>query len=319
MSGTVIVVGVGGFVGRHLADALVGRGYRVLGVSRSGAPVPGCDLVVPIERFGELPDRTETVALFHVAAHRYDATAFQSAQSEILSVNSALAERVYAFCVERGIREVRLASSSAVYPAGTPIMDDGVPLDLNAPPYPGEAFYAWSKRWTEIIARLHAERHGINTIAFRLSNPYGPYDATTTAAAHVAPAFVMKALSDAPNFEVMGDPAAVERDFIYAGDVAEVFVRSLDLVGRNDAFNLCTGSTVSLLTLARTALAAAGVDKPIVSVGGGTGAGAGVSVRRLRGDRVRDAFGVTPTPLLDGLKSTIDWYRHALAEHTPQR
>lgn len=314
MSRTVIVTGASGFIGRHLGDALVARGHRVIGVNRSGAPVPGCDITVALDRMGELPALPADTALFHVAAYRYDAAAFQTAQSEILAVNSELANRVYRFCVERGIREVRMASSSAVYPAGLPVMDDAQPVDLNAPPYPGEAFYAWSKRWSETVARLHAERYGIATVAFRLSNPYGAYDATELSAAHVAPAFVIKALSDSPAFEVMGDPAAVERDFIYAGDVAEVFVRSLDWSGRSDAFNLCTGATVSLKTLAETVLAVAGVDKPIIGTGAGGGSvGAGVSVRRLTGERVREAFGVTPTPLADGLKPTIDWYRHALA------
>ncbi|WP_353862030.1 NAD(P)-dependent oxidoreductase [Azospirillum formosense] len=313
MSRTVIVVGASGFVGRHLVDALVARGHRAIGVNRSGAPVPGCERTVAFDRLSDLPSLPGDTALFHVAAYRYDAQAFQTAQSDILAVNSALANRVYAFCVERGIREVRLASSSAVYPANVPVMDDSQPVDLNAPPHAGEAFYAWSKRWSETVARLHAERFGISTVAFRLSNPYGAYDATELSAAHVAPAFVIKVLSDSPTFEVLGNPAAVERDFIYAGDVAEVFVRSLDWSGRSDAFNLCTGATVSLLTLAETVLAVAGVDKPIVSTGGN--AGAGVSVRRLTGERLREAFGVVPTPLADGLKPTIDWYRHALARN----
>ena len=66
------------------------------------------------------------------------------------------------------------------------------------------------------MAGLHAERFGISTLSFRLTNPFGPYDATDPAAAHVAAAFVMRALEPGEVFALRG--AHVERDFLYAGD-----------------------------------------------------------------------------------------------------
>lgn len=309
MSRTVIVVGATGFIGRNLCRAAAERGLRVIGVSRSGdTAVEGCERVIALDGMDRLAPLPADTALFHVAAARYDATRFQDMQVETLNANAELATRIYAFCAAHGIREVRLASSSGVYPAGVAVMDDAVPLDLNAPPHKGEAFYAWSKRWSEIVATLYAERFGISTVAFRLSNPYGPFDSTDLKAAHVAPAFVMKALSDSPSFELLGNPDA-ERDFIYAGDVADVFLRSLDWQGRSDVFNLCTGETTSMRVLAETALKAAGADKPIVLAG----TPGGIAVRRLTADRLRAAFGIERfTPLLDGLTKTAEWYRHAL-------
>lgn len=308
MSRTIIIVGATGFIGRNLCRAAAERGHRVIGVSRSGGGAEGCERVVALDALEGIETPADA-ALFHVAAARYDAAGFQQMQVETLNANVALANRIYAFCAERGVREVRVASSSGVYPAEATVMDDSLLLDLNAPPHKGEAFYAWSKRWTEVVGQLYAERFGVNTIAFRLSNPYGPYDSTDLRAAHVAPAFAMKAISSAPAFEILGNPNA-ERDFIYVGDVAEVFLRSLEFQGRNDAFNLCTGETTSMRRLAETALLAAGVDKPIVL----SGAPGGVAVRRLTADRLRDAFGISQfTPLLDGMRETIAWYRHVLA------
>ncbi len=110
----------------------------------------------------------------NVAAQRYDADKFETAQSDMLTGNAEIANRLYRFCLTKGIREVRAASSVAVYPAACDPLDDARPVDLNAPPNPNEAFYAWSKRWSEVVADLHAERYGIHTISFRLSNPYGP-------------------------------------------------------------------------------------------------------------------------------------------------
>ena len=203
-----------------------------------------------------------------------------------------------------------MASSVAVYPAGLPLMDDAAPVDLNAAPHPNEAFYAWSKRWGEITAGLYAERYGVATVAFRLSNPYGPFDAVDPAAAHVLPAFVMRALEPGDRFALRGDPY-VERDFIYVQDVVEVFEKSLAWRGRNDAFNLCRGETTTLYDLAHAVLRAAGARKTIETEA--DFAPAAVRVRRSANRRVREAFGLESfTSLDDGLKATADWYRGAL-------
>src|SRR5207244_5414250 len=97
------------------------------------------------------PVQSDAVVV-NLAAYRYDATSFALAQSAILLGNSAIPPAVYGFCAKRGIIEVRLASSVAVYPADAHVLDDEQPVDLNAPPHPGEAAYAWSKRWSEICA-----------------------------------------------------------------------------------------------------------------------------------------------------------------------
>ncbi len=113
-----------------------------------------------------------------------------------------------------------------------------------------------------MIADLHAERYGIHTISFRLSNPYGPHDSTDPRKAHVLPAFVMRALAPGERFEIKGNPL-VERDFIYVGDVVDVFTRSLEMRETSDALNLCRGETTTLLDLARTILEVAGEDRPV--------------------------------------------------------
>jgi nucleoside-diphosphate-sugar epimerase len=142
----------------------------------------------------------------------------------------------------------------------------------------------------------------------RLSNPYGPYDSTNPAKAHVAPAFVMKALSAEPVFEIRGD-ASVARDFTYVGDVVEVIERTLCWRGRHETFNLCTGRTTTLRELAETVMRIAGVEKPIRA--GAPGA-FGPAKRISRGERIRAATGIEFRTLEDGLRPTVEWYRHAL-------
>ena len=112
----------------------------------------------------------------------------------------------------------------------------------NTWPHAGEAAYAWSKRWGEIVAELWHRRAGVNSTDLGLTNPYGPYDTLDEAEAHVATAFVIRALSDVAEFEVRGDPEA-ERDFVFAGDVADAFVASPTLRGMRKSVNCAAGAT----------------------------------------------------------------------------
>lgn len=307
----VVLVGASGFVGRHIAQALAGRVETLIGVTGQSRLAPGCTTVIPLAELASLPPLPTDTAVIHVGAYRYDAGRFGLAQSDILLNNVELNTRVYHFCAERQIKEVRLASSVAVYEAGLAVMDDADPVNLNASPNPGEAFYAWSKRWSETIAPLYAERFGINSVVFRLSNPYGAYDSVTLTKAHVAPAFVMKALNDDPVFAIKGDPM-VERDFIYAGDVAEAFVRSLAWRRRNEAYNLCTGHSTTLMDLASTVLKVAGRQKPIEA---GQPGAFGPAKRVSTSQRIRDALGLEFASLAEGMAPTVAWYGKEWERH----
>lgn len=304
---TVVVVGASGFVGRNLVAHLAGRVPRLIAVSPSGQSVPGATESARFDALEALSVPADAIVV-NVAAQRYDADKFETAQSDLLTGNAEIANRLYRFCLTKGIREVRAASSVAVYPAASDPLDDARAVDLNAPPNRNEAFYAWSKRWSEVIADLHAERYGIHTLSFRLSNPYGPHDSTDPRKAHVLPAFVMRALAPGERFEIKGNPL-VERDFIYVGDVVDVFARSLEMRETSDALNLCRGETTTLLDLARTILEVAGENRPVHAPDTATH---GVLARRSTNRRLRERFGLSSfTGLADGLRPTIAWYREA--------
>lgn len=314
MAEAIVVFGGSGFVGRNLIARLAPSGARLISVSLTGAHVAGASESHAIDRLADVPNLPGDTVVVNVAAHRYNAERFDRAQSEILLANAALVEKIYAFCLDRGVTEVRAASSVAVYPAGLDILDDSVPVDLNRLPNPNETFYGWSKRWSEVLARLYADKYGIATLSFRISNVYGPFDSTDIGNAHVLPAFVMRALRPAPNFEIKGNPD-IERDFIYVSDVCEIFEASLAWRGRTDAMNLCTGRTTSLRDLARTILKLIGVERPLVTNAPAVQA---VAVRCSTNRRLCEAFGKTTfVSLEEGLRQTLDWYRHELSPSRP--
>ncbi len=313
MPDAVVIFGATGFVGRNLVARLAGRTGRIVAVSRGGGAVAGADECVAMDRLADISALPSDTVVIDVAAQRYDAGRFDMAQSDILTANVEIANAVYRFCVQRGLREVRAASSVAVYPAGLAVLDDRRPIDLNAPPNPNEAFYAWSKRWGEILAGLHRDRFGISTVSFRLSNPYGPHDSTDIAHAHVLPAFVMRALTPGNSFVIKGSPS-VQRDFIYVDDVCDVLETSLGWVGRTAAMNLCTGRTNTLYELAETILALLGDKRPIIA---GDANVQGVAARVSTNGAIVEATGKTHfASLSEGLGPTLRWYADALANRS---
>ena len=313
MPEALVIFGATGFIGRNLVARLVGKAARIIAVSRSGAAVPGANQCVAFDRLDDIIPLPADTTVINLAAQRYDAGRFALAQSDILTANVEIINTVYRFCIQRGLREVRAASSVAVYEAGLPILDDTAPIELNAAPHPGESFYAWSKRWGEISAGLHRDRFNISTVSFRLSNPYGPYDSVDPAHAHVLPAFVMRALTPGDSFVIKGSPL-VERDFIYVDDVCSVFETSLEWKGKTTAMNLCAGRVVTLYELAETIFAVLGDKRPIVADDTEI---RGVATRRPTNTTVGEATGKRSfTPLSEGLAPTLAWYADALAKQS---
>ena len=243
---------------------LVGKAARIIAVSRSGAAVPGANQCVAFDRLDDIIPLPADTIVINLAAQRYDAGRFALAQSDILTANVEIINTVYRFCIQRGLHEVRTASSVAVYEAGLPILDDTAPIELNAAPHPGESFYAWSKRWGEISAGLHRDRFNISTVLFRLSNPYGPHDSVRSRSRPCFACFCHAGADASNSFVIKGSPL-VERDFIYVDDVCSVFETSLEWKGKTTAMNLCAGRVVTLYELAETIFAVLGDKRPIVA------------------------------------------------------
>jgi len=228
-----------------------------------------------------------------------------------LSQNVDIVNGVYQFCVLKGIKELRAASSIAVYPSTAVDLDDSVPVDLNVDPYDSERMYGWSKRIQEVYARLYEKSHGIHTVLFRLSNPFGPFDCLVEESAHVVPAFIIRALGHPQEFAVRGNPLAA-RDFIYVEDVCQAFEISLAWREKSDAYNIAQGQNLTVQDLATKVLQLAGADCPVVSSGASTNL---VVSRNCLVDRFKTDFGLSAfTSVDDGLAKTIEWYKNALQQ-----
>lgn len=206
-----------------------------------------------------------------------------------------------------GVGQVVLASSSSVYGANPvlPRRETLRPMPLSP--------YAVSKLATEAYANAYSCCYGMSVLPFRFFNVFGPRQAANHAYAAVVPRFVDAALSGRPLL-VFGDGRQT-RDFTYVGTVVTVIIDAvLRRVSTPDTVNLAFGTRTSLLELISELERALGQSVVVRHEPPRPG-----DVRDSQADctRLRELFpDVSATPLADGLRLTVDWYR---ARSTPRQ
>jgi UDP-glucose 4-epimerase len=199
---------------------------------------------------------------------------------------------------------VIVASSSSVYGATAtlPKVED-LPTRPMSP-------YAASKLATEAYTNAYAHSYGMDTLAFRFFNVFGPHQAAGHAYAAVVPAFVDAALSGRP-LTIHGD-GSQSRDFTYVDTVTEVIADALvRRVGSPDPVNLAFGSRTDLLGLIDELESVLGhtVEREHVEPRVGD-----VPHSQADGSALRTLFpDVQPVELADGLAATVDWMRSTIA------
>lgn len=196
--------------------------------------------------------------------------------------------------------QVVVASSSSVYGA-----NPAIPKVETLRPMPMSP-YAVSKLATECYALSHGQVYGMDTLAFRFFNVFGPLQAAGHAYAAVVPAFVDAALAGRP-LTVHGDGKQT-RDFTFIDTVTAVLTDAV--VGRKSStepVNLAYGSRTSLLELIDLLGEVLGAPVDVEHVEPRAG-----DVRDSQADSSRVAAlfpEVTPVPLRQGLQATVDWFR----------
>ncbi|MGH9281826.1 MAG: NAD-dependent epimerase/dehydratase family protein [Acidimicrobiales bacterium] len=193
-----------------------------------------------------------------------------------------------------------LASSSSVYGAN-PVL----PKHEGMAPMPVSP-YAASKLATESYALAHAACFGLEVLAFRFFNVFGPLQPPRHTYAAVVPAFVSAAVDGRP-LPVHGDGAQT-RDFTFVGTVAGVLVDAvLRRVTSPGPVNLAFGSRVSLLSLVAELEAVLGHPLPVEHQPPRPG-----DVRDTQADttRLRELFpDAEAVDLRTGLAATVEWFR----------
>jgi len=246
--------------------------------------VAGADAVVHLAALGSVPRSVADP----LATHRVNATG----TLQVLDA-ARLA----------GTRHVIVASSSSVYGANPalPKHEDLAQLPMSP--------YGASKLAAEAYALAYQHSYGLEVLALRFFNVFGPYQSRGHAYAAVVPAFVEAALTGRP-VPVHGD-GTQSRDFTSVDTVTAVIADALERhVVHPEPVNLAYGTRTDLLTL--IGMLESVLGRPLERVHGPRRVG-DVDHSRADATRLRGLFpDVEPVPLPDALRATVAWYEREL-------
>lgn len=304
------MTGGAGFIGSHVADALLADGHAVHVLDDLSGGVR--ENVPPGAVFHELDVRGDAVRdLF--AEHRYGAVAHLAAQ---MDVRRSVADPVYDASInvlgllnlleagrQNGLQKVVFASTGgAIYGDPDPAVNEGGPQPETHPQLPLSP-YGITKLVSEHYLRFYRETHGIESVSLRFANVYGPRQNPHGEAGVVAIFAQMLLRGEQP---IINGPGTQTRDYVFVGDVVRAVVGALAHEG-SDVFNVGTGIETDVNELFRhlNALTEAGAPEHHGE------AKPGEQQRSvLDTSKIHRALGWQPTVALeDGLRQTVDWFR----------
>jgi UDP-glucose 4-epimerase len=267
MSRRALVTGGAGFIGSHVADLLLANGFEVTIFDNL---VSGNRNQVPKSSTFHEMDITDERASKLVRESGFDVICHLAAQ---IDVRKSVADPAYDSRVNIGgtlnlleaVRQSGKASTRFVFSS----TGGAVYGDLVAPPTTEEAAkdpqspYGTAKLSVEYYMGYYARVHGLETVALRYSNVYGPRQDPHGEAGVVA--IFCNRLLDGTPLTIFGDGKQT-RDYVYVGDVARANLlaatRSLPAIGALDAraFNVGTSVETDVVELARLLREIAGTN-----------------------------------------------------------
>ncbi|EKT4468563.1 NAD-dependent epimerase/dehydratase family protein [Pseudomonas putida] len=245
----ILITGGAGFIGSHLCDALLAKGYavRVLDDLSTGKRTnlqlehPALELIEGDVADAALVNRAVEGcrAVVHLAAVASVQASVEDPvrthQSNFIgTLNVCEAMRL------NGVRRVLFASSAAVYGnngEGQAIAEDTPKAPLTP--------YAVDKLASEQYLDFYRRQHGLEPVVFRFFNIFGPRQDPSSPYSGVISIFCERA-TQGQSITVFGDGEQT-RDFLYVGDLVQVMVQALELrqveegavnVGLNQATSL---------------------------------------------------------------------------------
>ncbi|HEX6264369.1 MAG TPA: NAD-dependent epimerase/dehydratase family protein [Actinomycetota bacterium] len=268
-----LITGGAGFIGSHLADALLARGDSVLALDdlSTGAEAnvrhlfdhPGFELregsILDHDLVSKLGNNVDVIV--HLAAAVGVKLIVEHPLDSLLT-NIRGTEIVLDAAAELGCK-VLITSTSEIYGknASGPLKEDDD--RILGSPFKARWSYSTSKAVDEILARGYWRDRGTPTVVVRLFNTVGPRQ--TGAYGMVVPRFVHQALRGEP-ITVYGD-GEQRRSFCHVSDVVTALLQLLDHPGAiGDVFNVGARNEVSINELARLILAATDSSSPVVHI-----------------------------------------------------
>lgn len=301
-SPNVVVTGASGFLGRHLVPVLEARYGSAYVTALSSSDYDLIDAAQVDLMFNERkPD-----VLIHLAAYVGGIGATSERPAKFFHRNILLTSLTFEAAARHRIRKLIYPMNGCVYPANatSPIGEDQIG---QGSPQGESAAYSTAKMTGIVAAEAYRKEFGLNSAVLIPGNMYGEFDNFRVKESCVVPALIRR-FGDA---KITGARQVVcwgtglpSRDFVYAGDVAQVvpyFIEN-DVAG---PVNISSGVRTSISELA-------GIIKELMAFPGevawDAGKPDGPMDRTFDVARMKELGLRCPTSLRAGLERTIEWF-----------
>jgi UDP-glucose 4-epimerase len=312
----VLVTGGAGLIGSHIVDRLLNESPAeivvldnfVRGRRENLANAVLSGRVTIIE--GDIRDRalmTEVMqgidVVFHQAAIRITQCAEEPALAMDVLVNGTFI--VLDVARQAGVRKVIAASSASVYG-----LADRFPTDEQHHPYNNRTLYGSAKLFNEGLMRSFNEQYGLEYIALRYFNVYGPRMDMHGAYTEVFIRWMENIEAGRPPM-IFGDGTQT-MDFIYADDIARANILAARAPVSDAVYNIASGTEFSLNECAEMLLHA--MNSPLKVEYGEARKVNGVTRRLASTWRAEQEIGFQAVvPFEMGLTRLVDWWRQSRA------
>jgi UDP-glucose 4-epimerase len=306
----VLITGGAGFIGSTIAKDLAMNGADVIVLDNlsSGYRVninghAGIQLIEEDIRNSAAVDAAVAGAdaVFHLAASVGNKRSIDQPINDA-EINVIGTLRVLEAARKAGVRKVVISSSAGIFGElkTLPICEDH-PTEPDSP-------YGASKLCAEKEGLAYAKLYGMEVVCLRYFNVYGPSQ-RFDAYGNVIPIFAFQMLRGEP-LTIFGDGEQT-RDFVNVRDVVQANIRAAMTPGVTGAFNIGSGTRISINALVERLRTASGLN-PIVRRGPPRAGDVRDSLAHI--SAARKAFGFEPTVSMEeGLAEYIRWARTEVA------
>ena len=314
---SVLVTGGAGTIGSAIVDQLLDAGVAHVDVldnlvrgrrdNLAGALASGRVTLVE----GDLRDRDlvhDVVAgkdlVFHQAAIRITQCAEEPRLALEVLVDGTF--NVLEAAADRGVDKVIAASSASVYG-----LAEQFPTSERHHHHNNDTFYGAAKSFNEGMLRSFRAMYGLDYVALRYFNVYGPRMDVHGLYTEVLVRWMERIVDGEPPL-IFGDGLQT-MDFVFTADIARANLLAAVSTVRDGVYNIASGTETSLLGLAEALLQAMGSDLPVAH--GPDRAVNGVARRLADVAAARADLGFTAeTGLTQGLRELVAWWAPLRAE-----
>ena len=164
--------------------------------------------------------------------------------------------------------------------------------------------FSIAKKMCLVASKSYFSQHGLKSTVVIPGNMYGEFDNFRYKESHVIPSLVRKFYENKNSIDVFGTGKAV-RDFIYAGDVADVMLKFINEIDITGPINISNQSSTSIKELLNLLIEIYGYKGKVNWL---TNKPEGQLIKIFDTQKMRDLGLNSPTSLKDGLKKTIKWF-----------